>query len=291
MPWTLSGFTDEAGPATETQIAAAKKAGLRHVDLRTVDGHNISAIPLDAAKASADKLKNAGIKVGMFGSPIGKIDISDDFAKDLERIRHLAKLKPIFHCDRVRIFSYYNKNKEPAAQWQAEVFRRLQELKNIAEQEGLVLYHENEAGIYGEGCARNIQILDAFRDADGNGAFRGIFDFDNYNHAKEDVWENWTKLRDRTDAFHLKDSDKNGQHVPVGQGNGQVRKILADAVARGWTGILSLEPHLAHSSVVMATGPTGVANQALKDMPYDALFQIAADAARKLLADVKARFE
>lgn len=37
--------------------------------------------------------------------------------------------------------------------------------------------------------------------SDGNGDFRGIFDFDNYKHAKEDVWRDWTKLDDWSDAF------------------------------------------------------------------------------------------
>jgi hypothetical protein len=47
-----------------------------------------------------------------------------------------------------------------------------------------------------------------------------------------------------TDALHLKDSDETGQHTPLGQGAGDCQRILDDAVARGWSGPVTLEPHL-----------------------------------------------
>ena len=42
------------------------------------------------------KLDAAGISVCMFGSPIGKIDVTDDLEIDLEKLRHLGKLIPVF---------------------------------------------------------------------------------------------------------------------------------------------------------------------------------------------------
>lgn len=287
MSWTLSAFADESASNTDGQIEALKQAGISHIDPRNVDGHNIAALPVDLAKEVAEKYAAAGIKVGMFGSPIGKITLLDDVQDDLDRLKHLAKLSPIFGTNEVRIFSYYKGegNDVSDADFRKESISRLKQLKALAADSGMVLYHENERGIFGERCADIEAIADALHDGE---TFKLIFDFDNYNQAGDDVWDNWLKLRSRTDAFHLKDSDKNNQHMPLGQGNGQAKKILADALERGWSGPLSLEPHLKRSPAIMATGPSGQANQALKDMTPEEVFQFAAQIAKALLSDIKA---
>ena len=117
MPWTLSGFADEAAADIDGQIVACRRGGLAHLDLRNVNGHNITQLPLDLASDVAAKLRAAGIAVAMYGSPLGKIDITDDFATDLAKLEHLGKLKPILGCSAVRIFSYYNRTKQPLDSW------------------------------------------------------------------------------------------------------------------------------------------------------------------------------
>ena len=289
--WILSGFADEAGGTIQEQIRTLRKAGMSWVDLRNVEGHNIASLPEQEAHKVHTRLQDAGIRVGMLGSPIGKIDISDDFGPDLDRLRHLGRLKPILDCSRVRIFSYYNTKGRSLDQWRTEALDRLGQLKDLAGQLGLVLFHENERHIFGEGCEQVLQIVAHLRDSEPDGTFKAIFDFDNYNQAGENVWETWLKLRDQTDAFHLKDSDSKNQHVPLGQGAGFAREILADAATRGWTGILSLEPHLARSPAVLATGPSGQANQALKEMTAQEVWQVAARAARDVLEKINAPLE
>ena len=79
MSWNFSAFADEAGPSCDEQIAALRKAGMKFIDIRGIDGHNIAALPVDHARVVRKKLDDAGITVGMFGSPVGKIDIKDDF--------------------------------------------------------------------------------------------------------------------------------------------------------------------------------------------------------------------
>jgi len=288
MAWILSGFADEAAGDIDGQIQACKRGDLRQLDLRNVNGHNITQLPLDLAREVAGKLQSAEIRVGMVGSPLGKIDIVDDFQTDLAKLEHLGRLKNILNCNAVRIFSYYNRTKQPIDAWRTESLRRLQQLKDLSRKLGLILYHENEREIYGDAVEHVEAIAAALRDAAG---FRMIFDFDNYNQGGQDVWAAWLRLRGMTDAFHLKDSDARKQHVPVGQGVGRVRDILADAKKRNWTGVLRLEPHLTHSAAVMATGPGGTANQALKDLPPAESFQAAVVAAKDLLQGLGARVE
>jgi sugar phosphate isomerase/epimerase len=294
MTWILSGFADEAATDLDAQIKVLVDGGMSSIDLRNLDGFNIADFPIEQAELAKQKLDAAGIKVGMFGSPLGKIDIADDMAIDLDKLRHLAKLADIFQTRKVRIFSYFNEKGGSAELYQTESLSRMAQLKSLAIDLGLSLYHENERDIYGDLCDHVKRIADELRDpgpAGSDGAFRMIFDFDNYNQCEEDVWQNWGQLKDVTDAFHLKDSDKQCQHVPIGTGAGYANEILSDALSRGWSGHLGLEPHLAHSPAVMATGPGGSANQALGDMDDVQCFAFAIDEAKKLLNHIGAAFE
>ncbi len=288
----LSALSDEAGDSCQEQIRAIERVGLKFLDLRAMDGFNVSVLPEERARCIRSQLDAAGLQVAMFGSPIGKIDLADDMQGDLDKLRHLGKLADILGCRRVRIFSYYNrKAKLPQKEFRRQALDRLGQLKQLAAKLRLTLYIENEMGIFGEKCGEMELLARTFRDG-ADGVVRLIFDFDNYNVARENVWENWLKLREVTDAFHLKDSvwadDQTLYHVPVGQGQGAVKKILADAVRRGWTGPLTVEPHLQHSAAVLATGTSGAANATYAKMPAAESFHIACQAARELLQSVDA---
>lgn len=287
MNWILSAFGDEAGTRLDEQIAALQRGPIGYIDLRTIDEYNISELPVDVAKTIKDKLDQAGIKISMLGSPIGKIDIADDMQADLDKLTHLAQLADLLDCRAIRIFSYYNKNAVGRDQWAAESLARLGQLVGLAGRLGLELYLENESNLYGDNGDSMLHIAEQYRDGK---IFKMIFDFDNFNRAGDDVWENWLKLRDKTDAFHLKDSTADNMHVPVGQGTSRVKEILENAVAMGWSGPLSLEPHLAHSPAVLTTHVSGKAHQTLKDLSFADSFQVGAKAAIKLLTEVGTNF-
>lgn len=278
MNWTLSAFADEAAPSCDAQIAALQRAGLKHIDIRSIEGHNVSALPPQIAREVKHKLDDAGISAQMLGSPIGKIDIADALESDLQKLRHLGEVAPLLGCNAVRMFSYYNAGNAPHAQWMAQSLSRLETLRDEARKLDLVLFHENERHIFGDLGDDVLQIA-ALRDEN----FKLIFDFDNYQQSGEDVWATWQKLADVTDSFHLKDSTADNKHVPAGQGNGKIKKIIADAVKRGWSGPVAVEPHLTHSGAVAATGPSGAANEAFSAMPPEESFHLALEAAKSVL--------
>ncbi|MEX2214416.1 MAG: TIM barrel protein [Phycisphaeraceae bacterium] len=297
--WTLSAFTDEAATDIDGQIRAAAAGHLKTIDLRNLDGFNISELPLDHAKQVKEKLDAAGLSVGMFGSPIGKIDITQDFAIDQKKLDTLGKLADIFSCRKVRIFSYFNSKDDatkakPMYAWAAEALRRLGALKEQAAKLNLCLYHENEHIIFGDKVWQNETIARSLRDEGAPGSegpgihFRCIFDFDNYNQVGEDVWAAWQRLQPYTDAFHLKDSTKECTHVPIGTGNGRAADILADALKRGWTGHLANEPHLSRSPAIMATGPGGTADQKLADLSDFDCFLVGVRSGHEMLKGIKA---
>jgi len=289
MAWILSAFADEAGESTDEQLKALGDAGISYIDPRGVDGHNITELPIDAAKRVAEQYEAAGVRVNMYGSPIGKIDIADDFEIDLERLRHLGEMKTIFGARAVRLFSYFNRHGADEKTWRTEALDRLHKLCDVAEELDLVLYHENERAIFGEKLAEVCVLRDEVH-AKRPDRFKLIFDFDNYNTARDDVWANWLELRETTEAIHLKDSkwnpDGTRNHVPAGDGDGRIPEILKDATERGWEGPLTLEPHLAHSKAVMATGPSGEQNAQLADLGPQQCFQIAARTVKQLMSEI-----
>lgn len=290
MTWILSAFADEAGSSIDEQVAACTTAGLKYLDLRVVNGINISELPLDTAQQVQGKLNNAGLRVNMLGSPIGKIDIAEKFQGDLELLQHLAELSEVFDCKQVRVFSYYNRAGADEEKWAEGSIDRLRQLTEQASELGLVLFIENELGLYGQTLQRVARLAETCRDGQ---TCRMIFDFDNYNQAGEDLWQVWVQLRNCTDAFHLKDSTAPPEpmHVPIGQGNSRARDILYDAQRSGWSGCLSVEPHLTHSAAVASIGRAGQTNQAMKDLGPAECFQVATAAAGQLLHEIGATFE
>ena len=298
MTWTLSAFADEAGPTSDEQIAALQRAGLRFIDLRSVDGHNIVDLPVEDAKRIKTKFDDAGIAVSMYGSPIGKIDIEDDLGTDLDRLNHLAKMRDVFGCEAVRIFSYYNRNGADKDAWEQAAVDRLLRLRDEAGRLDLQLYHENESDIFGD-HPDDVLRLAELRDGE---TFFLIYDFANYIRTGVDGWASWRMMRNKTDCFHFKDMlvieeggeggegeniKRRHQHVPMGGSEDtQAKRILADAYEADWEGPCTLEPHLKASEAVLATGFSGEANRSLKDLSAQESFQVAAEAARRLLDEV-----
>ena len=77
----IYAFADEASPMMDGQIAALKRNGLQGLEIRHVDGENVSDISEEKAVEVRKKLDAAGLIVWSVGSPIGKISIvKDDFA-------------------------------------------------------------------------------------------------------------------------------------------------------------------------------------------------------------------
>lgn len=279
MTWTLSAFADEAADSAADQIAALRQAKIDHVDLRSVDQINIVELPLDHARQVKQMLDEAGIQVGMYGSPIGKTDVSDPIEIELKRLDHLGQLLGVFGATNVRIFSFYNKAKLPQGEWKRQAFDKLIKLRDRAAELGLVLYHENETEVYGDHPDQNVELAEL-----RGKSFKLIYDFANYQRTGAEPWGNWQKLKSLTDALHFKDQKKSGDHVPIGQGDTMANEIVADAVKSGWSGPCTLEPHLFMSDAVLSTNVHGRGDTSLAGKSRAELFQIAAENAHKLLA-------
>ena len=74
----IYAFADEASPNIDNQIIAMQRNGLSGLEIRGVDGENVSSISLEKAKEVKKKMDDAGLVTWSIGSPIGKIKITDD---------------------------------------------------------------------------------------------------------------------------------------------------------------------------------------------------------------------
>ncbi|MEI7835212.1 MAG: TIM barrel protein [Planctomycetota bacterium] len=261
---TISAFADEIAPDLGVQMDTCGALGIRCIDVRGIDGVNISKMTAAQARQYRRQMDDRGFSVPCLGSPIGKIRLSDDFPAHLELLEHVIELAEIFGTRNIRVFSFYPAEGTNILDHRDEVLERMAAMVQAARAAGVVLYHENEKGIYG---ATPTAVLDLFEQLGGE-CFKGVFDPSNYvEEGIRPYDEGWQNGLDRvTDWFHVKDSLGGRQCVPAGAGDGQFRELLADLKRRNWSGVMTLEPHLSASGQFAGfTGP-GLFGEAVESL-------------------------
>ena len=237
----ISGFSDEIDPMIDVQFAHLKQLGIDYFEPRNVDGTNIADITEEKAKELKKKMEQAGIQVSSIGSPIGKIPITDPFAPHLEKLKHVIKISKILGTKYIRVFSFFIPEGEKPEQYRDEVMRRMRAMTELAEQEDVILLHENEKEIYGDIAVRCKDIFDTVQSPN----LRGVFDPANFIQCGQKVYpEAFEMLRPYIVYMHIKDALEDGKVVPAGMGKGELPLLLRSLKDSGYHGFLSLEPHL-----------------------------------------------
>ncbi len=242
MPWTLTGFADEAGPDLGEQIALFGDLGLRWLDLRSAWGTNVIAFDDDQVAKAKGAFDAAGIAVSSIASPIGKIRLTDDFDAHLAKAERAARLAHAFSTPYVRMFSFFMPRGEDPDVHRDEVLRRMAAMVAVAEQFDVVFIHENEKGIYGDIPRRCLDIVDSI----GSPNLRLVFDPANYVQCGVRPFdEAFALVRPHLEYIHMKDAVMGSGDVRVaGEGDGQIREVIRALHADGFTGFFSIEPHL-----------------------------------------------
>lgn len=234
----IFAFADEASPQIDGQIAALRRNGLQGLEIRNVDGQNVSDISLEKAREVREKLSDAGLSVWSIGSPIGKIDIErDDFALHIQKYLHTLEIARALGAEKLRMFSFYLPKGQDPARFRQQVIDRLGRMAELAQGSGVALCHENEKGIYGDVASRCLELLQAVPQ------LQGVFDPANFIQCGQETWTAWEMLRERIVYMHIKDALPDGRVVPAGAGAGNVARILAAFRAQGGDAV-TIEPHL-----------------------------------------------
>ncbi|MDE7176302.1 MAG: sugar phosphate isomerase/epimerase [Lachnospiraceae bacterium] len=233
MKFKLAAFADEADSSLDGQISAMKENGVDYLEIRGVDGENISDITADKARDVRERLDAAGISVWSLGSPFGKIDITEKFEPHLEKFKYGIELARILGADHMRVFSFYVPQ-DNAKCYSDEVMKRLEEMLAVSKNSGVILCHENEKGIYGDNAERCAEI---HKNLPG---LRAVFDPANFVQCGQETISAWELLSPYVEYLHIKDALADGSVVSAGKGIGNIAYILKQY--RGE--ILTVEPHL-----------------------------------------------
>lgn len=239
MSILLSAFADEAAQDLEGQIAALIANRVLGIELRTVDSINVADFDSTMTARVKTALDQASLKVNCLATPLGKVQIDSPLAPELERLKRLSQTAHALDCQRLRIFSFY----VPAgrsAEYRDEVMLRLERLIEVADAEGVRLFHENEKDIYGDVLERCVDIHQTFQNKLG-----AILDPANYVQVGSDPLQAFKDLDSWIEYLHIKDCRHTDGHiVAAGQGDGQIAEILKLFLAKPGRQSIAIEPHL-----------------------------------------------
>lgn len=268
---TLTGFADEISQDLEEQLDVLESENIRYLELRGVWGKNVLNLTDEEVFKIKERLDDRGFGVSSIGSPIGKIQVTEDFVGHFQDAKRAVNLAKLFGAPYVRIFSFYIPQGEHE-QHRAEVMDRLRQLTQLAERTGVKLLHENESHIYGDTGERCHDLLSSI----ASPHLRAAFDPANFVQCGlRPIEQAYSLINGYVSYVHVKDAIRGtGSVVPAGEGDGQLSELIQELKRVGYSGFMSLEPHL------RAAGR-------FDGFSHPQLFVTASQAIKKLLAEQK----
>jgi len=254
----LSGISDEAGNLLDTQVKATQELGWHNIEMRNVEvpgfpKANLHDLPDAAFAIVVRRLAEADLKVNCFASTIMNWakTVTTPFDVTLAEVRRAIPRMQRLGTKFVRIMSL--KPADDADAIPPVVFERVREVTKMFRDAGLTAVHENCMNYGGMSWQHALQLLDNVP------GLKWVFDTANpvFNPdrrkpkpwPRQDPWEFWTKVRPHVAHIHVKDARWNpakndADYTWPGEGDGAVRQILQDALATGYDGGISIEPHM-----------------------------------------------
>jgi len=254
----FTGIGDEAGSTLQSQIHACRELGWRTLEMRgvqvgTAPKANFHDIPDAAFETACARLAEAGLGVHCFGSTIMNWakTVETPWSVTLEEVARCIPRMQRLGTRYVRIMSF--KPADDAFSTPRVVFERVREVTRRFLDAGLVPVHENCMNHGGMSWQHALELLEKCP------GLKWVFDTANpvFNPDRskprpwpqQDPWEFWEHVRDHVVHIHVKDATWNSTKADAdynwpGEGQGRVREILADALARGYNGAVSIEPHM-----------------------------------------------
>lgn len=270
----LSAFADEVTEDFLQQVKYLESEGVGYIEPRFINKKNI----MDLTKAELNEAKKMiddhGLKVSAIGSPIGKVKLDELFEPHLDKFRHAVDLAVLFETPYIRMFSYYAPEGKNIDDYRGQVMERMAAKVEVLEDVDVTMVHENEAHIYGHTAANCVDLV---RTVDSP-KLRLAYDPANFVWGEKitnNVEVCWPLMKPYVVHIHIKDwklGAKDVGSIP-GQGDGQIRELLAELAAMKYEGCMTMEPHLKTGGQFGgSTGPE--------------LFSKAIDAIRQLAAEV-----
>lgn len=254
----MTGFADEAADSIDLQIKATKELGWKNIEARGMfQAHNIASITDAEFEELYEKLNVSGVSINCYGSGIANWSKpiteppDSSYEELLKAVPRLQKLGT--KCVRVMSFNVKPELKLHSWDYEDEVIRRMEHLVEIAEDNGLLLLHENCNNWGGLSYEHTLRMMDRIQSP----AFKLVFDTGNpvFNddirgmapYQKQSSWEFYRNVRELIAYVHIKDGRMKDGHMVftfAGEGDGDVIRIFEDLAKNGYDGGFSIEPHM-----------------------------------------------
>jgi len=255
----LTGFADEAADRLAGQIEATKQLGWQWIESRKIDGTMIHDLDDAAFDQAWLQLQEAGVGINCFGSGIANwaCSINDDYDKTIAIVDRCIPRMQRLGTKLIRVMSYRVEHGAPsysdADQNASERFRRVADFTKRFLDAGIQPVHENCMNYGGMSPQHTVRLLE---NAPG---LKLVFDTGNPvftrnyliadDGPRQSAWDFYRQVREHIAYIHIKDGiwnpdAKKCTFTHAGDGQGEVKRIVADLLANGYDGGISMEPHL-----------------------------------------------
>ncbi len=241
----LSAFADEVTENFLEQVKYLAGERVGYIEPRFINKKNIMDLRKDELDEAKKMIQDHGLKVSAIGSPIGKVKLDEPFAPHLDKFKHAVELALFFETPFIRMFSYYAPQGRNIDDYRDEVMERMAAKVEVLNDVDVTMVHENEAKIYGhtaEHCVDIVKTVDSPK-------LRLVYDPANFVWGEKitnNVESCWPVMKPYVVHIHIKDwklGAKDVGSIP-GEGDGQIKELLAELAAIDYDGCLTMEPHL-----------------------------------------------
>lgn len=241
----LSAFADEVTEDFRSQVEFLAKEKVGYIEPRFVNRKNIMDLNPSELKEARKMIRDHGLKVSAIGSPIGKVRLDEPFEPHLDKFKHAVDLAQFFETPFIRMFSYYAPQGRDIDDYRDQVIERMAAKVQVVKGTDVTMVHENEAHIYGhtaENCADLVETI-------GSDRLRLAYDPANFVWSEKitnNVEVCWPVMKPYVVHIHIKDWKLGAKDVGSlpGQGDGQIKELLAALAAVNYDGCMTMEPHL-----------------------------------------------
>ncbi|OHB59570.1 MAG: hypothetical protein A2173_04015 [Planctomycetes bacterium RBG_13_44_8b] len=241
----LSAFADEVTTDFLGQVKFLAKEKVCYIEPRFINKKNIMDLTKSELKDAKKIIQDYGLKISAIGSPIGKVRLDEPFQPHLDKFKHAVELAQFFETPFIRMFSYYAPKNEKIDNYRDRVMERMAAKVQIIENTNVVMVHENETDIYGYSAENCVDIVKTVNSP----KLRLVYDPGNFVWGQKitnNVERCWPLMKPYVVHIHIKDwklGFKDTGSIP-GEGDGQIKELLAELAAMNYDGCLTMEPHL-----------------------------------------------
>ena len=241
----LSAFADEVTEGFRGQVEYLAREKVGYIEPRFINKKNIMDLNQGELKEARQMLRDQGLQVSALGSPIGKVRLDEPFEPHLDKFKHAVELAQFFATPFIRMFSYYAPEGKNIDDYRDQVMERMAAKVAVVQGVDVTMVHENEAHIYGhtaENCADLIKTV-------GSPKLALAYDPANFVWGEQitnNVEVCWPVMKPYVVHIHIKDwklGAKDVGSIP-GQGDGQIKELLAELAAMNYDACMTMEPHL-----------------------------------------------